>query len=176
MKLKRIEIAKLFVLPANMRAEGKPDLSQILPSIRARGELVPLIVRLAQDAERFEIVAGKQRYRAALALALESGEVDAATVPHPTLASKGRQRESLALLDDREAYCPTGYSLKAWLFGGTSIPVTAALFDVGDYQGETVSDLFGKERYFADGATFWTAQTAAAEAKAEGYRAVGCVR
>jgi len=62
MELKHIEMAKLLVSPTNMRAKGKPDLSHILPSIRARGVLVPLIVRPAQDEDQFEIVAGKRRY------------------------------------------------------------------------------------------------------------------
>ncbi|PJI88468.1 chromosome partitioning protein ParB [Sphingomonas koreensis] len=258
MELKHIDTAKLFVSAANMRAKGKADLSHILPTIRARGVIVPLIVRPAVDEDRFEIVAGKRRYYAALEVAAESGEneplpcaimaagddaaaleaslienvarldpdevtlwegftrlvregrspedialtfgltelqvkrtlalgnllpsirtlyrkgeIEAATVRHLTLASKARQREWLALRDDPDAYCPTGYSLKAWLFGGSSIPVSAALFEVADYQGEIVSDLFGDERYFADSATFWTAQTAAVEAKAESYREAG---
>jgi ParB family chromosome partitioning protein len=101
------------------------------------------------------------------------GDIDAATVRHLTLACRARQREWLALLDDPEAYCPTGHQLKAWLFGGASIPVSAALFDVADYAGEIVSDLFGDERYFADSATFWTAQAAAIEAKADSYREAG---
>jgi ParB family transcriptional regulator, chromosome partitioning protein len=258
MDLKHIEMTTLFVSPSNMRAKGKPHLSHILPSIRARGVLVPLIVRPTLDTERFEIVAGKRRYHAALAIAQESGEdealpcaimaaaddaaaleaslienfarldpdevtlwesftrlvregrspedialtfgltelqvkrtlalgnllprirslyrngeIDATTVRHLTLASKARQREWLTLLDDPEAYCPTGYQLKAWLFGGASIPVSAALFDVADYRGEIVSDLFGEERYFSNSATFWAAQTAAVEAKAESYREAG---
>ncbi|WP_439603869.1 ParB/RepB/Spo0J family partition protein, partial [Shinella sp.] len=258
MELKHIDIANLCVSAANMRAKGKPDLSHILPSIRARGVLVPLIVRSAEGGDRFEIVAGKRRYHAALAVAAEGGgedslpcaimaagddaaaleaslieniarldadevtrwesftrlvregrspddialtfgltelqvkrtlalgnllprirtlyrkgDIDAATVRHLTLASKAQQRDWLALLDDTEAYCPTGYQLKAWLFGGASIPVCAALFDVAEYPGEIVSDLFGDERYFADSATFWTAQTAAIEAKAESYRVAG---
>jgi ParB family chromosome partitioning protein len=258
MELKHIETHKLFVSAANMRAKGKADLSHILPTIRARGVIVPLIVRPAQDEDRFEIIAGKRRYYAALEVAAESGEdeplpcaimaagddaaaleaslienvarldpdevtlwesftrlvregrspedialtfgltelqvkrtlalgnllprirglyhkgeIEAATVRHLTLASKARQREWLALLDDPEAYCPIGYSLKAWLFGGAAIPLSVALFDVADYAGEIVSDLFGDERYFADGATFWTAQTAAVEAKAESFREAG---
>ncbi|NIJ18655.1 hypothetical protein FHS95_000324 [Sphingomonas naasensis] len=96
------------------------------------------------------------------------GDIDAATVRHLALASKARQRDWLGLLDDPEAYCPTGHQLKAWLFGGAPIPVSAALFDVTDYQGEIVSDLFDDERYFADSASFWTAQAAAVEAKGEG--------
>ena len=258
MELKHIDTAKLFVSAANMRAKGKADLSHILPTIRARGVIVPLIVRPAADEDRFEIVAGKRRYYAALEVAAESGEneplpcaimaagddaaaleaslienvarldpdevtlwegftrlvregrspedialtfgltelqvkrtlalgnllpsirtlyrkgeIEAATVRHLTLASKARQRDWLALRDDPDAYCPTGYSLKAWLFGGASIPVSAALFEVADYQGEIVSDLFGDERYFADSATFWTAQTASIEARAESYRDAG---
>ncbi|WP_404334713.1 ParB/RepB/Spo0J family partition protein [Sphingomonas sp. MMS12-HWE2-04] len=86
MELRHIEIAKLSVSPANMRGGRKaPDLTNILPSVRARGVLVPLIVRARPcpapedgDApESFEIVAGKRRYHAALAVAEEGGEIDA---------------------------------------------------------------------------------------------------
>ena len=46
MELKHIDIASLSVSPANMRGVKKaPDLTNILPSVRARGILVPLIVR-----------------------------------------------------------------------------------------------------------------------------------
>ena len=267
MELKHIDIAHLSVSPVNMRAKGKTlDIANILPSVRARGVLVPLIVRAKSCPElaeggspgSYEIVAGKRRYHAALAVASEGGEIeplpcavmeagddaaaleaslieniarldpdevtrwesftrlvregrtpedialtfgltelqvkrtlalgnllprirslyrlgriDAATVRHLTLASKARQRDWLALLDDETAYCPSGQALKGWLFGGASIPVSAALFDVADYTGEIVSDLFGDERYFADASAFWTAQTAAIEAKAEAYREAG---
>lgn len=258
MELKHIEVAKLCISAANMRAKGKADLSHILPSIRARGVLVPLIVRPTGEAERFEILAGKRRYHAALVVAEESGEadplpcaimapgddaaaleaslienvarldpdevtlwesftrlvregrspedialtfgltelqvkrtlalgnllprirglyrkgdIDAATVRHLTLASKARQRDWVELFDDPDTHCPTGHQLKAWLFGGASIPVRSALFDLTDYPGELVSDLFGEERFFADTASFWAAQTPAIEAKAEGYREVG---
>lgn len=259
MELRHIDIANLRVSATNMRARGsKPDIANILPSIRARGVLVPLIVRATDTAERFEIVAGKRRYHAALAVAEEGGEgealpctviaagddaaaleaslienvarldpdevtrwesftrlvkegrtpedialtfgltelqvkrtlalgnllprirglyrkgdIDAATVRHLTLASKARQRDWLALFDDPEAYCPTGHQLKAWLFGGVSIPVSSALFDITDYPGEVISDLFGDERWFADAVSFWAAQTPAIEAKAESYREAG---
>ncbi len=254
MELKHIELSQLSVSSANMRGvTKKPDLTNILPSVRARGILVPLIVRPGATEGDYEIVAGKRRYYSALTVAEEQddidplpcavmeagddaaaleaslieniarldpdeinrcesftrlvregrtvedigltfgltslqvkrtlalgnllprirglyrkGEIDAATVRHLTLACRARQREWLALLEDPEAYCPTGHQLKAWLFGGASIPVSAALFDMSDYFGEIVSDLFGDERYFADSATFWTAQTAAIEAKQVG--------
>ncbi len=74
MELKHIDIANLSVSAANMRAKGKPDIANILPSIRARGILVPLIVRPSEGEDRFEIVAGKRRYHAALAIVEGSGE------------------------------------------------------------------------------------------------------
>jgi len=91
MELKHIDIAKLAVSPANMRAKGKaPDIANILPSVRARGVLVPLIVRAQSCSEsgegggaeqlgegaRYEIVAGKRRYHAALAVAEEGGGIE----------------------------------------------------------------------------------------------------
>ena len=258
MELKHIDIAKLTVSAVNMRGKGKADLSNILPSVRARGVLVPLIVRVNGSPDTYEIVAGKRRYQAALAVAQESGEadplpcavieagddaaaleaslieniarldpdemtqcetftrlmregrsveelsltfglttlqvkrtlalgnllprirnlyrsgkIDTVTVRHLTLASKSQQRDWLALLDDESAYVPTGSALKAWLFGGVSIPVKAALFDVESYDGGIVADLFGEERYFADVAAFWQAQNAAIEARVEQYRDAG---
>jgi len=256
MELRHIELSNLTVSSANMRGQKKaPDLTNILPSVRARGILVPLIVRPNCHEGHYEIVAGKRRYHAALAVAEEAGgidplpcavmaagddaaaleaslienvarldpdevtrwesftrlvkegrtpedialtfgltelqvkrtlalgnllprirtlyrrgQIDVATVRHLTLASKPQQRDWLALLDDESSYCPTGSQLKAWLFGGVSIPTNAALFDLASYKGEIVSDLFGDERYFANPSDFWTAQTAAIEERAESYR------
>jgi len=259
MELKHIAITNLAVSTANMRAEvSKPDIANILPSVRARGVLVPLIVRQNGSPDTYEVVAGKRRYHAALAVAQETGEaeplpcaimaagddaaaleaslienvarldpdevtrwesftrlvregrtpediastfgltelqvkrtlalgnllprirslyrhgkIEAATVRHLTLASKTRQRDWLALLDDPQAHCPTGQQLKAWLFGGVSIPVSAALFDLAEYPGEIVSDLFGDDRYFADAQAFWACQNAAIAARADAYRDAG---
>lgn len=76
MELKHIDIASLSVSSANMRGGKKaPDLTNILPSVRARGILVPLIVR-KKDDDNYEIVAGKRRYHAALAIAEENGSID----------------------------------------------------------------------------------------------------
>ena len=267
MELKHIDVANLSVSPANMRVKGKaPDLTNILPSVRARGVLVPLIVRQKPcpepveggSPETYEIVAGKRRYHAALTIAQETGEaeplpcaimaagddaaaleaslienvarldpdevtrwesftrlvregrtpdnialtfgltelqvkrtlalgnllprirtlyrkgeIDAATVRHLTLASKARQRDWLALLDDPEACCPTGYQLKAWAFGGASIPASVALFDLDSFSGEIVSDLFGEDRYFAHPQAFWAAQNAAIAERVEAYGQAG---
>lgn len=258
MELKHIDIANLSVAAINMRGKGKADLSNILPSVRARGVLVPLIVRQNGTPDTYEIVAGKRRYQAALAVAQESGEaealpcavleagddaaaleaslieniarldpdevtrwecftrlvregrsadhiattfgltelqvkrtlalgnllprirtlyrrgdIEAASVRHLTLATKSQQQQWLALLDDPDSYCPTGHALKSWVLGGASIPVSAALFDVEDYEGAIVADLFGEDRYFADVAAFWTAQTIAIKARVEAYRDAG---
>jgi ParB family chromosome partitioning protein len=259
MQLRHIDIANLTVSTVNMRGKGKVDIANILPSVRARGILVPLMVRPDGSPDTFEIVAGKRRFHAALAVAQENGgeaeplpcavlddaddaaaleaslienvarldpdevtrwetftrlvkegrsaedialtfgltelqvkrtlalgnllprirqlyrdqKIDAVTVKHLTLASKAQQREWLAMLDDPAAYAPRGSSLKAWLFGGDSIPAKAAIFDLATYEGELVTDLFGEDSYFASADAFWAAQSAAIEAKAAGYREEG---
>jgi ParB family chromosome partitioning protein len=259
MQLRHIDIANLTVSAANMRGRGKVDIGNILPSVRARGILVPLMVRPNGSPETFEIVAGKRRYHAALAVAEENGgeceplpcavlddaddaaaleaslienvarldpdevtrwetftrlvregrtpedialtfgltelqvkrtlalgnllprirnlyrdqNIDAVTVRHLTLAGKAQQKDWLALLDDPSSYAPRGSSLKAWLFGGESIPAKAAIFDLSTYEGELVTDLFDEDSYFASADAFWAAQNAAVEAKAQSYRQEG---
>lgn len=96
-------------------------------------------------------------------------KIDRATIRHLTLASKSQQRSWLALFDDPDSYVPTGHQLKAWLFGGQSIPARFALFDVDGYKGATIADLFGDDRYFADADAFWIAQNAAIEARRLAY-------
>jgi ParB family transcriptional regulator, chromosome partitioning protein len=77
MELKHIELTRLSVSNANMRAKGKAgEIEAILPSVRARGVLVPLIVRANGTPDTYEIVAGKRRYQAALAVAGEGGDID----------------------------------------------------------------------------------------------------
>src|SRR4051812_24086866 len=259
MELRHIDIANLTVSAANMRGKSKVDITNILPSVRARGILVPLMVRPNGSPDTFEIVAGKRRYHAALAVAVENGSeseplpcavlddaddaaaleaslieniarldpdevtrwetfarlvkegrstedialtfgltelqvkrtlalgnllprirqlyrdqtIDALTVKHLTLASKAQQREWLAMFEDPAAYAPRGSSLKAWLFGGDSIPAKAAIFDIAAYEGELVTDLFGEDSYFASADAFWAAQNAAVEEKAASYREAG---
>ena len=259
MELKHIDIANLSVSSANMRGVAKkPDLANILPSVRTRGILVPLIVRPSEVEGAYEIVAGKRRYHAALTVAeeqdgidplpcavMEAGDdaaaleaslieniarldpdevsrcesftrlvregrsvedisltfgltslqvkrtlaignllprirnlyradkIDAATMRHLTLASKARQRDWLALLDCPEKHAPTGVQLRAWLFGGSAIAAKVAMFDLANYTGEIVSDLFGEDSYFADADVFWTTQMAEVEKQADFYREAG---
>lgn len=259
MELKHIELSQLSVSPANMRGvTKKPDLTNILPSVRARGILVPLIVRPNGIEGAYEIVAGKRRYHAALTVAeeqdgidplpcavMEAGDdaaaleaslieniarldpdeinrcesftrlvregrsiedigltfgltelqvkrtlaignllprirtmyradkIDAVTMRHLTLATKTQQRDWLALVDCPEKHAPTGSSLKAWLFGGSAIAAKVAMFDLADYTGEIIADLFGEDSYFADADSFWTAQMAEVEKQAAFYRETG---
>ena len=245
MKLSFIDLGKLSISQANMRyAKKAPDVSDILPTIRARGVMVPLLVRPNCADGAYEIVAGARRFTAAQIVAdgqngvgeplpcaiLEDGDdaaaieaslieniarlapdevtrwesftrlakegreiadisatfgipeqgvkrilalgnllprvralyrdeaINAATVRHLTLASKAQQKAWLALYDDADAYCPTGHQLKGWLFGGASIKVEHALFDVEASGLAVIADLFGDDRYFADADAFWKAQ------------------
>jgi ParB family chromosome partitioning protein len=68
MQLVNVEIGKLFVSKMNMRhAEKNPDVSDILPSIRQRGVIQPLLIRpgeLEGKPDMFAIVAGSRRRRA----------------------------------------------------------------------------------------------------------------
>lgn len=262
MKLEYIPLDKLFVDRTNMRhGRQAPDMSDILPTIRARGVIQTLLVRPANADGCFGIVAGSRRFHASLVVAnerrvagevdpeslllpcgiLEAGDdaaaieasmienmarldadevrqwesftrlvkegrevdeiaatfglpditirrvlalgnllprirdlyrsekIDRATVRHLTLASKSQQKAWLALYDDPDSYVPTGHQLKAWLFGGQSIPARFALFNLGDFSGATIADLFGEDRYFADPDAFWTAQNAAIEAARSAY-------
>ena len=260
MKLDFIPLDKLVVSKANMRYGRKaPDVSDILPTVRSRGVIQPVIVRPNCAPEGYEIVAGSRRFHAAKIVAeerrlagdttpepmpcaiLDDGDdaaaieasmienmarldpdevtqwenftrlvregrkvediaatfglpdltvkrvlalgnllpairdlyrkerIDAATVRHLTMASKSQQKAWLALADDENAYLPTGHQLKAWLFGGQSIPVKHALFDVEASGIATIADLFGEDRYVADADVFWTAQNAEIEARRAAY-------
>ncbi|MFL0415738.1 chromosome partitioning protein ParB [Sphingomonas sp. 179-A 2A2 NHS] len=100
-------------------------------------------------------------------------KIDAATVRHLTLASKARQRDWLALWDDPQAHCPTGWQLRGWLLGGQAICARYALFDVDKSGVALVADLFNEERYVADADAFWTAQHAAIEARRADYLEAG---
>lgn len=74
MKLDYIPLDRLSVSTINMRAKKAPDLANILPSIRKRGVLVPLLVRPNGGPDQFEIVAGRRRFLAAQAVAEEADE------------------------------------------------------------------------------------------------------
>ena len=75
MQIDQIPLDRLSVSPINMRRGRKmPDVSDILPSVKARGVLSPLFVRANGKPDHFEILAGKRRYFASVEAAKESGE------------------------------------------------------------------------------------------------------
>ncbi|MBB4632533.1 ParB/RepB/Spo0J family partition protein [Sphingosinicella soli] len=77
MKLDFIDLGKLSISKANMRcAKTLPDVSDILPTLRARGVIVPLLVRPGAVEGDYEIVAGARRYIAARIIARETGEAE----------------------------------------------------------------------------------------------------
>lgn len=77
MKLDFIDLGKLSISKTNMRyAKKAPDVADILPTVRARGVLVPLIVRPNCAEGAFEIVAGARRFTAATIVAGEKGVVN----------------------------------------------------------------------------------------------------
>lgn len=72
MDLQHIALSQLKIATVNVRhARKAPDVSDILPSIRARGVLQPLLVR--PYGKGFEVIAGRRRYFAAHKVAEEQG-------------------------------------------------------------------------------------------------------
>lgn len=91
MEPKHIELARLSVSGLNMRGTRKAcDIANILPSVRARGVLVPLIVRElvgrtgdgseggggGDHSPAYEILVGKRRYHAVLIVVEEGGGIE----------------------------------------------------------------------------------------------------
>ena len=98
----------------------------------------------------------------------EKGDIDIPSIRLLTMASKSKQAAWLKLAKDTEQDTPTGHWLKSWLLGEEQIHTKHALFDVKDYKGAILTDLFGETAYFADPDKFWELQnTKIAEAVAE---------
>lgn len=75
MELQHIPLDQLKVSALNMRhARKAPDVSDILPSIRARGIQQPLLVR--KNGKGYEIVAGRRRFFSLKAIAKEGSEIE----------------------------------------------------------------------------------------------------
>jgi ParB family transcriptional regulator, chromosome partitioning protein len=260
MELMHIPLTELKIAKTNVRhGVKKADYKDLIPSIKERGILQPLLVRA--NGEGYEIVAGRRRFLAACevekdgtaveavpcavmdkgddAAALEASlienvahlpmdemdqfeafqrllkegrsvediahifgvtelnvkrrlaianlhpkirtlyraeEIDAETLRALTMASKQQQKDWLALWDDEEQHAPRGNTLKKWLLGGENIPTSVALFDLGQYQGEIITDLFGEEKFFANVEGFWALQDAAIQTKRDDYLAQGWTR
>lgn len=80
MKLDHIPLDRLYVDKTNMRFGRKaPDVSDILPTIRARGVIQSLLVRPPDTEGRFGIIAGSRRFHASRIVADErrdAGDID----------------------------------------------------------------------------------------------------
>ena len=97
MDLQHIPLDQLKVSALNMRhARKAPDVSDILPSIRARGVQQPLLVR--KNGKGYEIVAGRRRFFSLKAIAKEGGEID--PVPCAVMA-EGDDEAQVARVVDR---------------------------------------------------------------------------
>ena len=242
MDLMNIPLSELSIAKTNVRhGVRRADYEDLIPSIRQRGILQPLLVR--KNGKGYEIVAGRRRYLAVQSLekegleieaipcaimakgddaaaveaslieniqrlpmddmdqfeafqrllkegrtieeiantfgvteimvkrrlaianlapkirtAYRAEEIDGETLRALTLASKQQQKDWLLLFEDPEQHAPKGNNLKRWLLGGTQISTNNAIFDIANYKGEIVSDLFGEESYFANPDTFWPLQ------------------
>lgn len=103
----------------------------------------------------------------------EQEQINVPTIRLLTLASPTQQAEWLKLAMDDEQETPTGHWLKTWLVGEEDITTEAALFDVKDYKGSILTDLFGEKSYFADPDMFWELQNAKISDMASAYEADG---
>lgn len=83
MKLEFIDIGNIDDSAMNMRHRRKaPDVSDILPTVRKRGIIVPVLLRPATTEGRFELVAGRRRVHAArIAQADEGADSELGRVP-----------------------------------------------------------------------------------------------
>jgi len=88
----------------------------------------------------------------------EAGDIDVPDIRLLTMASKTKQAEWLRLAKDDKQNTPRRGWLKEWIVGEEQISTSRALFDVKDYKGTILTDLFGEQEYFADPDKFWTLQ------------------
>ena len=106
----------------------------------------------------------------------EAEDIHGATLQALTLATPDQQAAWLEIYRSDD-YAPQGEQLKAWLTGGAQIKTDVALFDLADYPGTIITDLFGDTAYFQDPDLFWTHQNkaiaeAVSEWKAEGWNEI----
>ena len=98
----------------------------------------------------------------------EAGDIDVPDIRLLTMASKSKQAAWLKLAKDEEQNTPRRGWLKEWIIGEEQISTKHALFDIKDYKGAILTDLFGEQEFFADPDKFWSLQNIKiAEAVAE---------
>ena len=101
------------------------------------------------------------------------GKIDRETIHALTLASNEKQAEWLRLYKSEESQAPIRRACKEWVTGGATITTDKALFDLGTYDGEITTDLFGEAGVFADASLFWQAQSKAIATRVEAYLEAG---
>lgn len=256
-ELKHIPLDQMSVSKLNMRhGRKKPDVSDILPSIREKGIRQTLLVR--REGNGYGVIAGRRRYFALHELAKDAGnnplvpcaimseedaasaieasiienvarlpatemeqyvafrklsdegkqpadiaaffgvtellvrrvlalaglaasirklyaedEIDRETIRALTLATPAQQADWLKLWNSDTERAPFGRACRAWVTGGTTITTDKALFDLEQYEGAIIADLFGERAVFADAEAFWITQAAEVSARIERYVARG---
>ena len=95
------------------------------------------------------------------------------TVKALTIASKAQQSEWLRLWKSKSDHAPEGVRCKKWVTGGASISTEHALFNITDYKGTVLDDLFGEKAYFADPELFWKSQNKALQLCIEALKSKG---
>ncbi|MES2255537.1 MAG: ParB/RepB/Spo0J family partition protein [Pseudomonadota bacterium] len=91
MQLAHIELKDLKVSKTNMRyRDPPPDIADILPSIRKKGILMPLLVR--PEDGKYGVVAGRRRWYSLKAVKEEAGEVAA---PPCAIMEEGDDAEAI---------------------------------------------------------------------------------
>ncbi len=106
----------------------------------------------------------------------EEEKIQGHTLQALTLATEDQQATWLEIFHG-DYYAPQGEQLKAWLTGGARIKTDVALFDLSDFDGTIITDLFGDTAYFQDPDLFWTHQnkaiaTAVSEWTEEGWNEI----
>ena len=92
---RRVPVAFLSANPRNPRKTFEPTaLDELVSSVKARGVVQPLLVRaLANQRDRYEIIAGERRWRAAQAAGV-------ADVPVVVLEAGDREALELAIIEN----------------------------------------------------------------------------
>lgn len=89
-----------------------------------------------------------------------------------TLATTAKQKQYVKAFEDGNDF-PPHWHLRDWLFGGTAIRTSVALFDLATYTAPIASDLFGDDAYFTSTDLFWQLQNAAIAAQKDALEASG---
>ena len=105
----------------------------------------------------------------------ENEELSVSEIRLLTIASKSKQAAWLKLAKDKEQDTPRNGWLKEWIMGEEQISTKVALFDLKEYKGAILTDLFGEQEYFADPDKFWELQNvkiaqAIAKYESEGWQ------